>query len=64
MERDEAEAMRWFRAAADQGHAEAQNQLGVAYAEGDGVERDDMEAVRWYRADAAGGWRAPNTISA
>ena len=34
VERDKAEAMRWFRAAADQGHAEAQNHLGVSVRRG------------------------------
>ena len=46
---DDAEAVRWFRLAAEQGYAEAQHNLGIAYANGRGVPADDAEAVRWYR---------------
>jgi len=35
--------------AAEQGHAEAQNMLGLVYALGEGVPKDDTEAVKWYR---------------
>ena len=49
---DDAEAVRWYRLAADQGHAYAQNNLGAMYANGDGVPEDDAEAVRWYRLAA------------
>ena len=41
--------MRWFRLAADQGHADAQFELGVMYYAGVGVPQDEAEAVRWYR---------------
>ena len=44
--------MRWYRLAADQGFAYAQNWLGRMYAEGDGVPQDSAEAVRWYRLAA------------
>ena len=50
--RDDSEAMRWFRAAANRGLAEAQYNLGIMYASGRGVERDMAEAVRWYRLAA------------
>ena len=53
---DDAEAMRWFRLAAEQGLAEAQFNLGVGYAIGDGVPEDDTEAVRWYRLAAEQGY--------
>ena len=33
---DDAEAAGWLRLAADQGHADAQNNLGVMYASGEG----------------------------
>ena len=49
---DDAEAARWYRLAADQGHADAQNNLGLKYASGEGVVEDDAEAVRWYRLAA------------
>jgi hypothetical protein len=48
----DADAVRWFRAAADRGYAPAENNLGFLYAEGRGVPRDDAEAVRWYRRAA------------
>ena len=41
-----------FRLAAEQGHASAQYNLGVMYANGEGVPEDDAEAVRWYRMAA------------
>jgi TPR repeat protein len=53
--RDSAEAVRWYRLAAAQDHAEAQNDLAVIYDAGDGVAEDDAEALRWYRRAAAGG---------
>ena len=36
---DDAEAVRWYRLAAEQGHASAQFNLGVMYARGEGVFR-------------------------
>ena len=53
--RDDSEAARWFRQAADGGLAEAQYNLGVLYAQGRGVERDLAEAARWYRLAAEQG---------
>ena len=35
--------------AADQGHVNAQLNLGNMYEKGRGVAQSDMEAVRWYR---------------
>ena len=34
------------------GTPDAQNNLGVMYANGEGVPEDDAEAVRWYRLAA------------
>ena len=45
----------WYRLAAEQGHAPAQNTLGVMYASGQGVTQDYKEAVKWYRLAAAQG---------
>ena len=42
-----------LRARAEQGDASAQFNLGVRYADGEGVPQDDAEAVRWYRLAAA-----------
>jgi hypothetical protein len=52
---DYAEAVKWYRKAADQGNAKAQTNLGVLYADGSGVPRDYSEAVKWYRKAAAQG---------
>ena len=42
------EAAKWFRLAADQGRPDAQSNLGVMYAEGEGVPRDDVQALMWF----------------
>jgi len=52
------EAVKWFRKAAEQGHAEAQNNLGVCYYRGEGVPQDDKEAVYWWRKAAEQGFAA------
>jgi hypothetical protein len=49
------EAVAWYRKAAEQGHAEAQCNLGVSYSTGEGAERDLVEAVTWYRKAAKQG---------
>ena len=49
---EDAEAVRWYRLAADQGNAAAQLDLGVMYDYGRGVPQDVAEAVRWYRLAA------------
>ena len=43
------------RPCAEQGDAMAQYNLGVMYANGEGVPEDDVEAVRWYRLAAEQG---------
>jgi hypothetical protein len=55
---DKAEAMRWYRLAAAQGYAAAQNNLGWMFDNGLGVAEDKAEAVRWYRLAAAQGYAA------
>ena len=52
VEHDNAEAVRWYRKAADQGNANAQFSLGVKYDNGQGVPQDYAEAIRWYRKAA------------
>ena len=49
---DLAEAVKWYRLAAKQGHAEAQNNLGAMYQHGMGVPVNMAEAVKWYRLAA------------
>jgi len=48
----DAEAARWFRLAADQGHADAQYYLGDRCWTGRGVPQDAAEALRWYHLAA------------
>jgi TPR repeat protein len=50
---DPAEAVRWYRTAADAGHAEGQYHLGRMLARGVGVEKDEAAAADWYRKAAA-----------
>jgi TPR repeat protein len=50
--RDHAEAVKWFRKAADQGNVAAQINLGVSYARGEGVSQDYAAAAKWYRKAA------------
>ena len=47
--------MAWFRRAAEQGNALAQNKLGFSYAQGQGVAKDEALAVTWYRKGAEQG---------
>jgi TPR repeat protein len=53
---DYAEAVTWYRKAAEQGYAVAQYALGVGYDRGQGVPQDDAEAVTWYRKAAEQGY--------
>jgi TPR repeat protein len=50
---DDVETVRWFRLVAEQGHAEAQNNLGVMYGTGAGVPQDYVEAHMWRNLAAA-----------
>jgi uncharacterized protein len=49
---DFAEAVKWFRRAADEGNAGAQFYLGLMYSKGQGVPEDYAEGARWYRLAA------------
>ena len=60
---DKAEAVRWYRSAAKQGHAVAQDNLALFYARGQGVPQDYAQAVVWYRKAAEQGYAsAQNTL--
>ena len=52
---DDAEAVKWFRLAAEQGHAGAQYSLGVMYAAGDGVPQSYITAHAWWNIASASG---------
>ncbi|GIK96873.1 MAG: hypothetical protein BroJett029_10820 [Alphaproteobacteria bacterium] len=49
------EALKWYRKAAEQGHARAQRNLASLYEAGRGTVADPAEAARWYRAAALQG---------
>ena len=48
-------AIDYYKEAAEQGNAEAQNSLGIMYYNGEGVEKNYTEAVKWYRKAAEQG---------
>src|SRR5260370_31702230 len=56
--KDDCEAARLFKLAADQGNALAQHNLGFMYQNGRGVPQDNAAAIGWYRK-AAGRRYAP-----
>jgi TPR repeat protein len=64
VEKDTAEAMKCYQKAAEQGHSEAQFNLGDCYRLGEGVEKDEAEGVKWYRRAAEHGSTEDNTTSA
>ena len=47
MPENDAEAVKWFRKAADQGFADAQFNLGVMYGNGEGVPESYVRAYVW-----------------
>ncbi|MCQ2269321.1 MAG: sel1 repeat family protein, partial [Bacteroidaceae bacterium] len=49
------DAARWYRVAAEQGHAEAQCNLGYLHANGLGVEESQEKAFHWYKQAADNG---------
>ncbi len=55
MPQDAGQAAYWYRQAADQGHTEAQFNLGRLYSSGQGVKRDEEQAARWTSASASRG---------
>jgi Sel1 repeat-containing protein len=55
---DVAEAVRWYRKAADHGNPAAQNNLGSMYLRGLGVEQSDHDAIRWFTRAAVEGFPA------
>ena len=52
---DDREAVKWYRAAAEQGHASAQGALGDLYYLGRGVPEDYVKAYAWLNLAAAQG---------
>ena len=53
--KDYAAAMRLYRVAADQGHLESQNNVGMFYVMGMGVPKNVVEGEKWLRKAANAG---------
>jgi TPR repeat protein len=51
-----AQAMKYYRMAADQGDAEAMFGMGVMYRSGDGIEKNEKEGLDWIRKAAEKGY--------
>jgi uncharacterized protein len=56
VQRDPADAIEWYRKAAEQGLPVAQHYLGLAYVNGDGVRLDEAEGAQWFARAAAQGY--------
>lgn len=54
--KDYAEAVNWYRLAADQGLAESQHMLGVMYDRGEGLPQDFSKAFKWFGKAANQGY--------
>ena len=52
LERNPAEAAKWWGKAAERGVADAQYCLGLSYYLGQGVNRDPVEAAKWWKKAA------------
>jgi uncharacterized protein len=53
--KDDREAVKWYRLAAQQGNVGAQVLLGMMYSGGRGVAQDSREAAKWFRIAAQQG---------
>ncbi|MCA3585753.1 MAG: sel1 repeat family protein, partial [Methylocystis sp.] len=53
--RDDAQAVQWFRRAAEQGNADGQANLGIMLESGRGIVHNLEEAVIWYQRAARQG---------
>ncbi len=53
---DYAEAINWYRKAAERGFPPAESNLGIMYENGKGVAQDYAEAANWYRKAAEQGF--------
>jgi len=55
VERDDIEAIKWFKKASEQGHADSQFNLGVSYRFGSGVPKDLVKSYIWNSLAASQG---------
>ena len=59
VEKNDSEAIKWYRKAAEQGHASAQANLGIRYMSGDEIGRNYTQGIQWLeRAEQQGNIRA------
>lgn len=49
VEQSYSKAAYWYERAAEQGHSNAQYNIGVCYYNGDGVEQSKTNAIYWFR---------------
>ena len=49
---DKQEALKWYKRAAEGDLPDAENELGVRYLDGDGVEQNYVQAAHWFRKAA------------
>ncbi|MBT6026465.1 MAG: sel1 repeat family protein, partial [Porticoccaceae bacterium] len=57
---DYKESVKWYRKAAEQGHAKAQYSLGFMYGNGQGVIKDHLHAYMWLDLSASNGEKLGN----
>jgi TPR repeat protein len=62
LEQNYAKAVKYYQLGADQGHAPAQHNIGVMYANGTGVTRNLSTALKWFKLAALQSY--PNAQSA
>ena len=53
IEKNTEEALRWYRKAAELGHARSQYNMAVSLDDGDGIRQDQERAFYWYKKAAA-----------
>jgi len=58
---DSAQAVQWYRKAAEQGYAKAQYHLGLLYRNGDGVPKELVTAYMWFSLVAVQGIESART---
>lgn len=56
--KDNAQALKWYKVAAEGSHKDAQNNLGAMYSKGEGAEQNFVEALKWFVVSAENGSEA------
>jgi len=56
VQKDNVEAIKWYRKSAEQGNSLAQFFLGAYYHDAKGASKNDVEAVKWFRKSAEQGY--------